>query len=117
MGHNDITVNGIILPEYLKDKELIKDEIERTELFESQTDTIKLGRHVKPKYESKKEKNGKVKILGNREKNRYNYERYLLNAIKSKKLLDAIVIIMIAHPTETVLTTKIVADIINKFCM
>jgi hypothetical protein len=117
MGRNDITVNGIILPEYLKDKELIKDEIERTELFESQTDTIRLGRHLKPKYKSKKEKNGKVKILGNREKNRYHYERYLLNAIKSKKLLDAFAIVMVAHPTETIFTTKIVADIINKFCM
>jgi hypothetical protein len=52
MGRNDITVNGIVLPEYLKDKELIKDEIERTELFESQTDTIRLGRHLKPKYKS-----------------------------------------------------------------
>ena len=55
MGRNDITVDGVVLPEYLKDKELIKDEIERTELFESQTDTIKLGRHVKSKYESKVE--------------------------------------------------------------
>jgi hypothetical protein len=117
MGRNDITVDGVILPEYLKDKELIKDEIERTELFKSQTDTIRLGRHVKPKYESKKEKNGKVKILGNREKNKHNYERYLLKAIKSKKLLDAFVIVMVAHPTETIFTTKIVADIINKFCM
>ena len=116
MDRNDITINGIILPEYLKGKELIKDEIERTELFESQTDTIRLGRHVKPKYESKKEKNGKVKILGNREKNRYHYERYLLNAIKSKKLLDAIVIVMVAHPTETIFTTDFIADSLDKIC-
>ncbi|MGD8786304.1 MAG: hypothetical protein PVJ60_02685 [Phycisphaerales bacterium] len=116
MGRNDITVNGIILPEYIKDKELIKDEIERTELFESQTDTIKLGRHVKPKYESKKEKNGKVKILGNRAKNRYHYKRYLLNAIKSEKLLDAIVIMMMAHPTETIFTTKFIANSLDKIC-
>jgi hypothetical protein len=115
MGRNDITVDGVVLPEYLKDKELIKDEIERTELFESQTDTIKLGRHVKPKYESKKEKNGKVKILGIREKNKYNYERYLLNAIKSKKIHDAFVIILMAHPTETIFTTNLIADLLDKF--
>jgi hypothetical protein len=116
MGRNDITVNDIVLSEYLKDKDLIKDEIERTELFESQTDTIKLGRHVKPKYESKKEKNGKVKILGNREKNKHNYERYLLKAIKSKKLLDAFVIVMVAHPTETIFTTDFIAGSLDKIC-
>lgn len=70
MGREDIMVNGMMIDEYLKDKELISEEEERKRLICENTPDINPYKKSRIKYKSKKEKNGKVKILNQNEMNK-----------------------------------------------
>lgn len=70
MGREDIMVNGMMIDEYLKDKELISEEDERKRLLRENTPDAHPYRKSRIRYKSKKEKNGKVKILNQNEMNK-----------------------------------------------
>ena len=114
MNRNNITVNGKILDEFLKDNVSVKEDIEQKKLFREQTEDIRLGRHVKAKFKPLKEKNGEVKILGQREINIANFDRYLEKSLKEENILNSLTIVLIAHPKQTVFTTNEVATIIDR---
>lgn len=70
MGREDIMVNGMMIDEYLKDKELISEEEERKRLLRENTPDAHPYRKSRIRYKSKKEKNGKVKTLNQNEMNK-----------------------------------------------
>lgn len=115
MNRDDITVNGQMLGEFLKTNESVSEEIERNKFFNEQTETVRLGRHVKARYKPYREKNGEVIKLGQREINIANYEKYLLQSIQQEKILNSFVIVMMANPDYSVFTTGDIAEIIEKF--
>lgn len=69
MSKKKITVNGILLDEYLKDAEAISSEIEGKKLIEDINQNFKNYYKPRVRYKSKKEKHGEVKILNQRELN------------------------------------------------
>lgn len=115
MSLKNITFEGRQLTELIKSKESIEDERRQLKMIREQTETIRINNHTKVRYKPRKERNGKVKKLGNREKNRYNYEKYMTESMRSERLLETFVIVMMAHPTETVFTTQFIADTIEDF--
>lgn len=114
MTHNNIFVNDQKLDEFLKDKTQIKDDIERTALFKEQTQTVRLGRHLKARYKQHRERNGKVKQLGIKEINRHGFEKTLTRYLKAGQILNSFVTIMLCYPTDKPFSTQIIADIIEK---
>jgi hypothetical protein len=115
MNRNDITVNGKILDEFLKDNVSVKEDIEQKKLFREQTENIRLGRHIKPKFKPLKETNGEVKILGQREINIANFDRYLEKSLKSENILESLTIVLIAYPKQIIFTTNEIASIIDRY--
>ncbi len=106
MERNPIKVNGIILPEYLKDREEIDAEIESKKFISEGFDQVKLHRHVKPKFSMHKEKNGKVKMLGTAELNRASFESDLAKALSEGILVKCVVIVLMAHSIEKRMYTQ-----------
>jgi hypothetical protein len=115
MNRNDITVNGKILDEFLKDNVSVKEDIEQKKLFREQTENIRLGRHIKPKFKPLKERNGEVKILGQREINIANFDRYLEKSLKAENILESLTIVLIAYPKQKIFTTNEIASIIDRY--
>lgn len=110
-----ITVDGVQLSEYLRDKESIQENIERNKLFNNSIDNHNLNRYVKPKYRDRKEKNGKVIRLSQLEINKQNYEPYLKQALEDKKYNDAFVISLVYHYDEEYVDLPQLIKFIEKF--
>lgn len=113
-----MTIKGITfenrdLNEYLKDKEQIKDDIERKKFFADHIDKHYLKRGIKTRFNSLKEKNGRVKHLGQIEKNKAIYEKRLQSAIQ-KKDYKFCVIICLCCASEPLSSSQI-ANEIRKF--
>lgn len=113
MSLKNITIEGQNLDEFLNQNEPVKDEIKRNKFFREQIEDIKLGRHVKARYKQHQEKNGEVNILGQQEINRANFRKYLVESLKNEKILNSLVIVLIAHPNKRIFTTKEIAKIIE----
>ena len=106
MERNPIKVNGITLPEYLKDREEIETEIESKKFISEGFDQVKLTRRVRPKFSMHKEKNGKVRILGTAELNRTSFESDIRKALTENSLAKCVVIILMAHSAEKRMYTQ-----------
>lgn len=110
-----ITVNGMMLNEFLRDKESIEDEIKSKKLIKDGFEKFVANKHIKAKYPPKKDKNGKVKILGKLEVNMMNFKEDLKRELSAKKVLRCIVIVIVAHSEKRLYTTKEISDILIKF--
>ena len=111
-----ITVNGVMLHEYLRDNESIEDEIKGREYIRESRDNIYPGRHIKPKYRDHKEKNGEVRVLNELEKNHVEFENRMASLLRTKKYTAAMICIIVSMPDDDWLTIKKLADIIENFC-
>lgn len=116
MTHNNIMVNGKKLDEYLKSNTSIEEQIEREKLFQENTETIRIGRHIKEKFKPYKERNGRVKILSTAIVNEHNYENKLKQALTNNDWYDALIICLIACPDRKAFYTEQLAEILTRFC-
>lgn len=112
---DSITVNNIMLYEYLKSHETLKQEKERKRIINDGNDVVVLRKNIKPKYPQYKEKNGEVKILSQREKNKAMYEQNLKKALRNDDRKMAVFTILLSHPKKTVFTAKEFEELIDSF--
>lgn len=112
----DITVNGVMIDEYLRDNESIEEETKGREYIQNAKEKIYLNYHKRPKYKETKEKNGEVIVLGQIEKNQAEFKQVLLETIKKKDYRGALVIVIVAEAGKRLLTIGIAADYIYDFC-
>jgi len=111
---NPITVNGIILDEFLRDNESLEEEREAKKYISEATEKVFPNRYIKPKYKDKKERNGKVIILGQREKNIKIYETELEKTLKENNLTKAVIIILLCNQEHEWFSSKLITSIIEK---
>ena len=112
---NSITVNGVILSEYVKNNDDRISSIRGEKLKKDGHDNVNLYKKPKIRHKSRKEKNGEVKIMGNYELNRQNYQNYLIKELKStNSLTNLCVIVLLCGPDSEYHTSKSVSDIIIK---
>jgi len=109
-----ITVNGIILDEFLRDNESLEEEIEAKKYISEATEKVFPNRYIKPKYKDKKERNGKVIILGQREKNIKMYETELEKTLKANNIPKAVIIILLCNQEHEWFSSKLITSIIEK---
>lgn len=109
-----ITVNGVMLEEFVKDNEEINEEVERTKLIIDSLAPIYLERHIKPKYKDHKEKNGKVRTLSALNISVTNYSSYLEKALKNKDLHRAFITVLILKHGKNI-SIHDIADFIENF--
>lgn len=109
-----ITVNGVILEEFIKGNEQINEETERTKLIIDSVDRIYPDRHIKPKYKAYKEKNGKVRTLSALDISVTNYSSYLEKALKNKDLHRSFIIVLALKHGKNISINDI-ADFIENF--
>lgn len=102
MESEKITVEGVALSEYLRDKEDIQSETERNELFKDASDTVNLHHKPRRRYKSYTEENGKVKKMSKKEILQQNYSANLAKAIEDSRLDTAIVIILLCHREKSI---------------
>lgn len=113
---NAIMVNDMMLGEYLRDNESIEEEIKSKEFIKEGFNPIQLKRHIREKYETKPEKNGEVKILGQYEINLANYPKRMEIALKREEYKQQLILVLlISKEEEGFLNLTIVADKINEF--
>lgn len=110
---NSITVNGVILDEFLRSNESLEEEREAKKYI-SETEKVFPNRYIKPKYKDKKERNGKVIILGQREKNIKMYETELEKTLKENNLPKAVIIILLCNQEHEWFYSKLITSIIEK---
>ena len=115
MNKKAITVNGVMLDEYLKDKTTIKEEIDAKKFIDDGFEKVVIKRLFKPKYKQHTEENGKVKILGNLEINIANFENDLKRELSAKKIYNCIVIVLTAHSEQLLYETNEIAHILKTF--
>jgi hypothetical protein len=112
---NPITVNGIILSEYVKDNDSRISRIRGENLKKEGHDAVNLYNKPIIRHKKRKEKNGDVKIMGNYELNRQNYQNYLIQELKStNSLTNLCVIVLLCGPDSEYHTSKSVSDILIK---
>lgn len=109
-----VTVNGVMLEEFVRDNEQIEEEVERARLIEETTEKIYLNRHIRSKHVAHKEPNGKVKILSRLEISITNYEPLLVSALKKYDYHKAFIIVMMVEHGKLINIHKI-ADYIDIF--
>lgn len=109
-----VTVNGVMLEEFVKDNEQIEEEVERARLIEETTEKIYLNRHIRSKHVTHKEPNGKVKVLSRLEISLTKYEPLLVSALKNYDYHKAFIIIMMVERGKLIDLHKI-ADYIDNF--
>jgi hypothetical protein len=113
--NSGISVNGIMLEEYVRDRELISEEIERINLIGEVNNRVFLNRHISPKYKETKEKNGRVKILGNFEKNHANFENFMIRQMKEEyKVSNLTLIILLCYEKDRFYSSADISDIIKE---
>lgn len=110
MAKHPITVNGIILEEFLKDTEIVKDFVDRERLVKENTTVISEYHKPRLKY-SHKEKNGKVRKLNAREVNMAQYEQRLTSALERKEYKKALINVLLCNEKDKFLGNGDVARI------
>lgn len=113
-SESGITFEGKKLEEYLVDKEQLISEFERKKLISETSDKKYLYHPSRIKQSEHKEKNGKVKHLGNREKNQAICEAKLKEFIEKDDYRSACVVVLFGHPELTKFLITQIEDFINQ---
>jgi hypothetical protein len=112
---NPITVNGVILSEYVKDHDKIISRIRGETMKKGGNDKVNLYQKPRIQHKNHNEKNRDVKIMGNYALNQENYQNFLIQELKGKNSLrNLCVIILLCGPDHEYHTSKSVSDIIIK---
>lgn len=92
MNSKGITVNGVMLEEYVKDTESIEEQTEREKLINENSPKNTSYSKPRERFKPTNEPNGKVKVLSQREINEIAFEEELSRELKSNDYKRAIVI-------------------------
>lgn len=111
MAKHPITVNGMILEEFLKDTEIVKDFVDRERLVKENTTVISEYHKPRLRYSIQKEKNGKVRKLNIREVNMAQYEQRLTSALERKEYKKALINVLLCNEKDKFLGNGDVARI------
>lgn len=110
-----IMVNGMMLNEYLRDNESIEEEVKSKEFIRQGFDGVALNRHIKEKYKSHKEKNGKVIHLGQIEINKAEYVGRMKNAVSKYDSKAQLILYCLNYEGDGYLKISKVGDEIVNF--
>lgn len=98
MEDNSIKVEGVVLREFIKDNELVKDQVEREKLVAENTTVAAVYHKPQAKYRRYQEDNGEVKILTKREINQSVYEQELTKFLAREQMLFSVVTVLVCGP-------------------
>jgi hypothetical protein len=113
---NPITVNGVILSEYIKDHDKIISRIRGETLKKEGNDKVSLYQKPKIRYKNHHEKNGEIKIMGNYELSIENYENYLKKELLgTNSLSNLCVIILLCDSRHEKYTSRIIGNILIEY--
>ena len=110
-----IMVNGIMLGEYLRDNESIEEEVKSKKFIREGFDNVYLNRHIKEKYKSHKEKNGKVTHLGQIEINKTEYVNRMKQAVSTYDSKSQLVLYCLNYEGDKYLKIAEIGDEIVNF--
>jgi hypothetical protein len=113
---NPITVNGVILSEYIKDHDKIISRIRGETLKKEGNDKVSLYQKPKIRYKNHHEKNGEIKIMGNYELSIENYENYLKKELLgTNSLSNLCVIVLLCDSEHEYYTSLLISKILIKY--
>lgn len=112
---NAITVEGVMLDEFLKSHESISEDIERKKIIRDGNAPQNIYRHMKPRYKEAKEKNGKVRTLDIIEVNKEYYSEYLGKALKTNDLKEAFAVVVLCNYDKSDMDIFFIAEEITKY--
>lgn len=104
MSKKGITVEGVMLEEYLKDNDELTEKIETEKLFKANTPTAKPYFKPRSRYDETIEKNGRVKILGQREINKAGQDSELIRLLKKKRYKQACFVVLLCDEGDNFIT-------------
>jgi hypothetical protein len=109
-----ITVNGVMLSEFLRDKEQLSEEVRRNTLIREVKENVFRYNPLHARYREHKEKNGRVKILGNFEKNHANFENFMIRQMKEEyKVSNLTLIVLLCYEKDRFYSSSDISDIIK----
>ena len=116
MKSEGITVNGIILDEFLKDKDAIEEQIEREKLVSENTPQTSVYYKPRERYKPHNEKNGKVRKLDQKEINESIYEETMCKYLRNMKYKQAIAIFFMASGNTGWITQRMIREEFIRIC-
>lgn len=116
MALEGITVNGIKIDEFMKDKDEISEQIEREKLVSENTPEISVYRKSRERYKPHNEKNGKVRELNQKEINESVYEETMCKLLRNMKYKHAIVVFFMASGNTSWTTQRTVREEFIRIC-
>lgn len=116
MKNDGITVNGIILDEFLKDKDAIEEQIEREKLVSENTPETSVYYKPRERYKPHNEKNGKVRKLDQKEINESIYEETMCKQLRNMKYKHAIAIFFMASGHTGWVTQRMIREEFIRIC-
>ena len=114
MKDNSITINGVMLNEFIKDKELVSSQVDREKLLAENTPAVSQYKKPRNRYRQHWEENGECKIMGQVDVNIEQYKQHAIRVLKNKDLKRFVVVFLLCQKDDDYINTGIMSKKIER---